>query len=161
MRGRPKGCFCVGKKIQIRGPCLWFSKPLQCRAISERAVLRLAAKQVIPETDQIFWGARFIELRRHGGWYFAIDARFSQLTMARIACVLSRAHMFLFVDVVCFAVVSGIDVVLFMLVYPFKRGFFCDDQSIKYPRVEKETISATAQAVIALILPSLVVSKCI
>ena len=61
------------------------------------------------------------------------------------------------VDALAFLSVGIIDVVLFTSVQPFKRGFFCDDESIKYPRLGKETVSDTVLVLIAL-LPAVMVS---
>jgi phosphatidate phosphatase len=50
---------------------------------------------------------------------------------------------------------------LYLLAEPFHRGFFCDDESIRYPLPESETISDLVAALVALGVPVFVVREAV
>lgn len=46
----------------------------------------------------------------------------------------------------------------YMLGFPYQRGFFCDDESIRYP-FKESTVSSSILYTVGLGLPTLVVSN--
>ncbi|CAD6220420.1 GSCOCG00005049001-RA-CDS [Cotesia congregata] len=55
------------------------------------------------------------------------------------------------VEILCLVILAAALIPTNFYIDPHNRGFFCNDQSIMYPRVEKETISNLTLGIIALI----------
>lgn len=62
-----------------------------------------------------------------------------------------------------FFILFAVSVLTFLLAYnligvePFRRGFFCDDETIQYPYKE-DTVSDTMVAVLFIVVPIIIVS---
>lgn len=62
------------------------------------------------------------------------------------------------VDLACLLIVGLVNALLGLVIPPFKRGFFCDDESIKYPHTSEETLPTWVLLLISVILPVVTVS---
>ena len=65
------------------------------------------------------------------------------------------------VDLACLLIVGLANALLGLVIPPFRRGFFCNDDSIKYPYKTKETFPTWAVLLVSVILPVVTVSNCI
>ncbi|KAL9950509.1 hypothetical protein ACROYT_G043018 [Oculina patagonica] len=64
------------------------------------------------------------------------------------------------VDLACFLIVGLVSALLGLVIPPFRRGFFCDDDSIKYPYTTKETLPTWALLLVSVILPVVTIIIC-
>lgn len=62
------------------------------------------------------------------------------------------------VDLGCFLIVSIVNAFLALITPPFRRGFFCNDDSIKYPFVNEELLPTWTLLLVSVILPVFTVS---
>ena len=58
-----------------------------------------------------------------------------------------------------FVLVGLLNALFGFVISPFRRGFFCDDDSIRYPFVAKETVPIWAVGVVAFACPVVVVGS--
>ena len=65
------------------------------------------------------------------------------------------------VDLVCFLIVGLVSALLGLVIPSFRRGFFCNDESIKYPYTTKETFPTWALLLVSVVLPVVTVSNSI
>ena len=65
------------------------------------------------------------------------------------------------VDLACFLIVGLVSAFLGLVIPPFRRGFFCNDESIKYPHITEETFPTWALLVVSVVLPVVTVSSSI
>lgn len=60
-------------------------------------------------------------------------------------------------DVVCLLVAVTIFKILPLLVRPFERGFFCNDESISYPYKEKSTVPGKQMLIVGMSVPIILI----
>ncbi|PSN49341.1 putative phosphatidate phosphatase [Blattella germanica] len=60
-------------------------------------------------------------------------------------------------DVLCVLAVGLLFLVIYLFVPPFHRGFFCDDESIRYPVPITQTVSDAAVAIVSTCVPIVVI----
>lgn len=64
------------------------------------------------------------------------------------------------VDLGCFLVVIVVNAFLALITPPFRRGFFCHDDSIKYPYVKEEFLPTWTLLLVSVILPVFTIIIC-
>ncbi|XP_058943203.1 phospholipid phosphatase 1 [Pocillopora verrucosa] len=64
------------------------------------------------------------------------------------------------VDLGCFLIVSIVNAFLALITPPFRRGFFCNDDSIKYPFVNEELLPTWTLLLVSVILPVFTIIIC-
>ncbi|XP_069681610.1 putative phosphatidate phosphatase [Periplaneta americana] len=60
-------------------------------------------------------------------------------------------------DIACIVILGIFSLVLYLFDNPFERGFFCDDESIRYPLPSRQTVSDVVVGVVGVGLPVLVI----
>ena len=65
------------------------------------------------------------------------------------------------VDLACFLIVGLVNAFLGLITPPFRRGFFCNDDSIKYPYINEEILPTWSLLLVSVILPVFTVSVCV
>ena len=71
---------------------------------------------------------------------------------------MSSSKLFQVADLACLLIVGLINALLGLVIPPYRRGFFCSDESIKYPLAEVETLPTWAVILVSVIVPVFVVS---
>ncbi|KAH0552788.1 putative phosphatidate phosphatase [Cotesia glomerata] len=61
------------------------------------------------------------------------------------------------VEILCLIILAALLILTNFYIDPHNRGFFCNDQTIMYPRIKKEIISILTLGIIALIILSLII----
>ena len=72
---------------------------------------------------------------------------------------MSSAKLFQIADLACLLIVGLVNALLGLVIPPYRRGFFCDDDSIKYPLTTRETLPTWAVILASVVLPVFVVSS--
>ena len=65
------------------------------------------------------------------------------------------------VDLAFLLIVGLASALLGLVIPPYRRGFFCNDESIKYPYITNETFPTWALLLVSVVLPVVTVSNCI
>lgn len=71
---------------------------------------------------------------------------------------MSSSKLFEVADLLCLLIVGLVNALLGLVIPPYRRGFFCNDDSIKYPLSPQETLPTWAVIVVSVVLPVFVVS---
>lgn len=71
---------------------------------------------------------------------------------------MSSAKLFQIADLACLLIVGLINALLGLVIPPYRRGFFCDDDRIKYPFTSSESLPNWAVILVAVVVPVIVVS---
>lgn len=72
--------------------------------------------------------------------------------------IMSSAKLFQIADFACLLIVGLINALLGLVIPPYRRGFFCDDDSIKYPFTANESLPNWAVILVSVVVPVTVVS---
>lgn len=72
--------------------------------------------------------------------------------------IMSSAKLFQIADLACLLIVGLINALLGLVIPPYRRGFFCDDDSIKYPFTSSESLPNWAVILVSVVVPVTVVS---
>lgn len=73
---------------------------------------------------------------------------------------MSSAKLFQIADLACLLIVGLINALLGLVIPPYRRGFFCDDDSIKYPFTSSESLPNWAVILVSVVVPVTVILVC-
>lgn len=71
---------------------------------------------------------------------------------------MSSVKLFQIADLACLLIVGLVNALLGLVIPPYRRGFFCNDDSIKYPYTSEESLPTWAVIVVSVVVPVIVVS---
>lgn len=73
---------------------------------------------------------------------------------------MSSAKLFQVADLACLLIIGLINALLGLVIPPYRRGFFCNDDSIKYPYSSKESLPNWVVIIVSVIVPVSVIISC-